>query len=120
MTTLLSRRSWSVSASRRDSSVRRVSGLPRPVDEEVTCGSKAMGEHHSPAPFAFNRQDPRIATRKATRSPRRFLVMLHDEVRERPAGLGLVNEAKRHPGALVGMLDPHDFRAELEPLFAGE
>ena len=46
--------------------------------------------------------------------------MLHDEVRERPAGLGLIDEAKRHAGALVGMLDPHDFRAELKPLLAGE
>lgn len=76
-----------------------------------------MGEHHSPAPSAFNRQDPRIATRKLACS---LLMMLHDEVRERPAVLRPIDEAKRHSRALVGVLDAHDFGRKMEALLAGE
>jgi len=47
-------------------------------------------------------------------------MMLHDEVRERPIALGLIHESKRHPRAIVVVLDANHLGREQQPLFAGQ
>jgi hypothetical protein len=44
-------------------------------------------------------------------------MVLHDEVRERTILLRIVDKAKRHPRALVAVLDANDLRREMQTLF---